>query len=325
MESPSLEQMQVIHHVAAIYWQSSPSQAADALQSIQVLKRTGGKVAGFLPAFQDYPSTFFKVYFYERGYRFETAGLQAASQMPSVEGVSVPRVVATLPEHQAILNERRTWLDTTSPWKRFMVNSLKIDWARVSAWLRAFHDSQVSTERNDYFLRKKFEKIEAHLAALQHLFTPAQLDKMRHMIDSARAHFESSPCQWVLSHGDFGLDNIKKSADGSLQIIDFEDCQPAPREFDILNCLARLEYAGNFPHRPATYQAIHSQFLQGYGMELPRSPIYDFFYLLIKLDMLETYERRSIDKEGGIKQKIIFSLFRHYVIRKISSTKKIDL
>lgn len=308
MELP--QQIKTVHQTALDYWQSNPSQAADALQSIQVLKRTGGKVAGFLPAFQDYPSTFFKVYFYERGFRFETAGLQAASQMPPLEGVSVPRVVAILPEYQAILSERRTWLDTTSPWKRFMVSSLKIDWARVGAWLRAFHDSQVLSQRNDYFLRKKFEKIEAHLAALQHLFTPTQLEKMRHVIDSARAHFETSPYQWVLSHGDFGLDNIKKSADGSLQIIDFEDCQPAPREFDILNCLARLEYAGSFPHRPAVYQSIHGQFLQGYGMPLVHSTIYDFFYLLIKLDMLETYERRRYKSKLKLVEYFILFFFK---------------
>lgn len=313
------QQIKTVHQAALDYWQSNPSQAADALQSIQVLKRTGGKVAGFLPAFQDFPSTFFKVYFYERGYRFETAGLQAASLMPQVEGVSVPRVVAILPEHQAILSERRTWLDTTSPWKRFMVASLKIDWARVSAWLRAFHDSQVLSQRNDYFLRKKFEKIEAHLAALQHLFTPTQLEKMRHVIDSARAHFETSPYQWVLSHGDFGLDNIKKSADGSLQIIDFEDCQPAPREFDILNCLARLEYAGSFPHRAATYRAIQEQFLQGYGMALEHSPIVDFFTLLIKLDMLETYERRGKNNQTTFVGKMLYFYFKQEVLNRIIS------
>lgn len=312
-----IDQLPVIHHVAAIYWQQDESQIKSSLDSIVVIKRTGGKVAGFLPAFQDYPSTFFKVYFYERGFRFETAGLQAASQMPQLEGVSVPRVVAILPEYQAILSERRAWLDTTSQWKRFMVSSLKIDWAWVGAWLRAFHDSQVLSERNDYFLRKKFEKIEAHLAALQHLFTPAQLEKMRHIVESARVHFKTGPCQWVLSHGDFGLDNIKKLADGSLEIIDFEDCQPAPREFDILNCLARLEYAGSFPYRPATYQVIHDGFLQGYGMPLERSPIYDFFYLLIKLDMLETYERRKEEDQLNSLQKIKFCRFSNLVFNTI--------
>ena len=153
MELP--EQIKTIQQAAAAYWQAIPSQAAEVLPAIQVLKRTGGKVAGFLPAFQGHPSTFFKVYFYDRGFRFETTGLQAAVTMPPIEGVRVPRVIAIMPEPKAILLEKRDWEDTSSPWKRLWINRLGIDWARVGAWLRVFHDSQVSTERNDYFLRKK--------------------------------------------------------------------------------------------------------------------------------------------------------------------------
>lgn len=307
MYSPTAEQMQVVHQVAADYWQQPVDEMFDQLRSIEVLKFTGGKVAGILPAFQDYPSTFFKVYFYDRGYRFETAGLKAAAAMPPVEGVRVPSVIAIMPELKAILLEKRTWEDTSSPWKRLWVNKLGIDWFKVGVWLRAFHDTQTTFEKNDYFLRKKYEKFESHLNDLKQLFTPVQVEKMNQIYDSAREYFEKNECEWVISHGDFGLDNIKKSG-SMLEIFDFEDCQSGPREFDILNCLARLEYMGRFPHRAATYAEISKQFLDGYDLKLQNSDIYHFLFLLIKLDMLETYFRRSKDESFDKGRRAIFRL-----------------
>ncbi len=308
IEFPTAEQMQVVHQVAASYWQQTVDEVLSQLGSIEVLKFTGGKVAGILPAFQDYPSTFFKVYFYDRGYRFETAGLKAAAEMTPVEGVRVPSVIAIMPEHKAILLKKRTWEDTSSPWKRLWVNKLGIDWFKVGAWLRAFHDSQTTYQKNDYFLRKKYEKFESHLNDLKHLFTADQVDKMNQIYGSAREYFEKNDCEWIISHGDFGLDNIKK-AGSMLEIIDFEDCQPAPREFDVLNCLARLEYMGRFPHRSATYKEISRQFLDGYGKPMERTPIYCFLYLLIKLDVVETYHRRRTTQQAGwIRQ----SMYAHF-------------
>lgn len=302
-----VDQLTIVHKVAARYWQQDESQVKTCLDSIKVIKRTGGKVAGFLPAFQDYPSIFFKVYFYDRGFRFETAGLKAAAEMPRVEGVRTPSVAAIMPEYKAILLERRDWEDTSSPWKRLWVNRLGIDWFKVGKWLRAFHDTQVTTERNDYFLRKKFEKFEFYLAELQSLFNETQIEKMRAIAENAREYFQNNTCEWVISHGDFGLDNIKKSG-SELEIIDFEDCQPAPRKFDVLNCLSRLEYMGHFPHISSTYNEISCQFLDGYELQLQRSDSFNFIYLLIKLDMLETYFRRSKDRSLDKSRRAIFRL-----------------
>lgn len=303
-----VEQLPVIHQVAANYWQRDETQIKPSLDSITVIKRTGGKVSGFLPAFQDYPSTFFKVYFYDRGYRFETAGLQAAAAMPPVEGVRVPSVIAVMPEHKAILLEKRAWEDTSSPWKRLWVNKLGIDWFKVGAWLRAFHDSQTTYEKNDYFLRKKFEKFESHLKDLKHLFTPGQVEKMNRIYDSAREYFEKNECEWVISHGDFGLDNIKKSG-STLEIIDFEDCQLAPREFDVLNCLIRLVYMERLPFSKSSYQRIADRFNYGYGTITFQPLVYDFFFLLIKLDILESYARRKRSTTQSQFNKLIYKAF----------------
>jgi len=303
-----VDQLPIVYKVAARYWQQDESQIRASLDSIVVIKRTGGKVAGFLPAFQDYPSTFFKVYFYDRGYRFETAGLQAAAAMPAVEGVRVPSVIAIIPEFKAILLEKRTWEDTSSPWKRLWVNKLGIDWFKVGMWLRAFHDTQVNTERNDYFLRKKFEKFDFYLAELQSLFTETQLGKMRVIAQNAKEYFQANTCEWVVSHGDFGLDNIKKSG-SELEIIDFEDCQPAPREFDILNCLVRLEYVKELPVGRSPYRQIKEQFEHGYGPFSFQPVVHDFFYLFIKLDKLETYSRRRVLTSHSQFYRIMYQLF----------------
>jgi hypothetical protein len=311
------DQLKVVHQVASQYWLQNPNQVESALMKIEVVKRTGGKVDGFFPTYQDFPSVFFKVYFYERGYRFETAGLKAAAAMPVVEGVRVPSVIAVMPEYKAILMEKRTWGDTSSPWKRLWVNRLGIDWFKVGKWLRAFHDTQTTFERNDYFLRKKYEKFESHLNDLKHLFTPAQVEKMNLIYASARDYFEKNECEWVISHGDFGLDNIKKSG-SMLEIIDFEDCQSAPREFDILNCLTRLEYIERFPSGMSSSQKITERFLDGYSLMAPNSEGYSFLYLLIKLDMLETYHRRSNERSGSWQRKAIFKHFQRTSLASIS-------
>lgn len=308
MTTPTADQMNVVSQVAAEYWHVPLEESVKHTDSIEVVKFTGGKVSGFFPAIKDKPSVFFKVYFYDRGFRFETAGLQAAAAMPPVEGVRVPSVITIMPEYKAILMEKRTWEDTSSPWKRLWVNKLGIDWFRLGAWLRAFHDSQTTYERNDYFLRKKFEKFESHLNDLKHLFTPDQVEKMNRIYDSAREYFEKNECEWVISHGDFGLDNIKKSG-ATLEIIDFEDCQPAPREFDILNCLVRLEYVKELPVGRSPYRQIKEQFEHGYGPFSFQPVVHDFFYLFIKLDKLETYSRRRVLTSHSQFYRIMYQLF----------------
>lgn len=307
-ESPSIKQMEVVHQVAATYWQQPVDEVRDHLVSIEIIKFHGGKVSCILPPYQDYPSVFLKVYFYDRGYQFETAGLKAAAEMTPVEGVRVPKVLASYPDLRAVVLEHRLWQDTSSAWKRLWVNRLGIDWFKVGCWLRAFHDSQVSLKRNEVFLQHKFKKYESHLNTLKHLFTPDQVEKMNRVRQTARDYFDQHEVEWVISHGDFGLDNIKKS-DSTLEIIDFEDCQPAPREFDFLNCFTRMDYLQALPRGRQHQQRMTADFLSGYGPMPPASPATDFLHLYIKLDMLETYYRRSNEDGYGWLQKIIFKNF----------------
>src|SRR5690606_19852381 len=103
----------------------------------------------------------------------------------------------------------------------------------------------------------------------------------------------------------------------TIEIIDFEDCQLAPREFDVLNCLARLEYMGRFPHRAATYDLISHRFLNGYGKSMERTPIYRFLYLLIKLDVLESYQRRITAENSRLDPKVSFLLYRKITLEQI--------
>lgn len=311
--------MEVVHLVAASYWQQPVHEVLEQLESIDVLKFTGGKIAGILPAHQNFPSVFFKVYFYDRGFRFETTGLQAAVAMAPVEGVRVPSLIAIMPEHKAILLEKRTWENTSSPWKRLWVNRLGIDWFKVGTWLRAFHDTQTTYEKNDYFLRKKYEKFESHLNDLKHLFTPDQVDKMNQIYESAREYFDKNDCEWVISHGDYGLDNIKKSG-STLEIIDFEDCQSAPREFDVLNFLGRIEFTSYFPNRSKNYSCIRKQFLEGYGFPINlANPSASFFSLLIKLDIIESYHRRRHNPRIAPHQNWTY---RYFEYQELSNLKK---
>ena len=322
IQAPSEEQiyqehLSVVHEVAAQYWQQKKDQVTHVLHSIEVIKRTGGKIMGFFPRYADFPPVFFKVYFYDRGFQFEVDGLMAANSMPQVAGIRVPTIVSILPEKKAILTEKRAWQDSSSELRRFFVRSLKIDWGRVGLWLRNYHDSKVSLSKNEYFIRKKLQKIQTHLEKLRHLFTGEQQEKMNMIIRSSQDYLNTHACDWVISHGDFGLDNIKIS-DSTMDIIDFEDSQMAPRDFDILNFLTRLEYTGYFSHKKRTYIRICRDFLNGYGLKLPVTPIYNFFYLLIKLDMIETYYRRRRNTTSKIIQKNIYFYFEKEGLRRLN-------
>ena len=110
---------------------------------------------------------------------------------------------------------------------------------------------------------------------------------------------------------------ISKYPGSVLDIIDFEDSQMAPREFDILNFLTRLEYTSYFPHPKGTYPQISREFLDGYGMQVTCTPGNNFFYLLIKLDMLETYYRRRKENAIPSRQKSIYSYFEKEGLKRI--------
>lgn len=309
--------MAVVHQMAATYWQQPVDKVLDQSLAIEILKFTGGKVAGILPAYRNFPPVFFKVYVHDRLFRFESGGLQVASAMPPVEGVRVPSVISLMPEYKAIMLEKRDWEDTSSPWRRLWVNKLGMDWFKAGAWLRVFHDSRCTTEKNDYFLRKKFEKFESHLYTLKHLLTPVQVEKINLIYKAARNYFDQTDCEWVISHGDFGLDNIKKS-DSILEIIDFEDCQLAPREFDVLNFLGRMEFSGFFPNRKSTYAHISRQFLDGYGFSGNlKNPAAIFFDLLIKLDLIESYYRRRHSPKTASYQNLIYRYFEYQELKNV--------
>ncbi len=321
MKTPSTEQMRIVALVAAKFWQVPLDQVVDQIDTIEVVKFTGGKVSGFLPAHSETSSVFFKVYT-NNAFRFEQAGLEAAALMPKIEGVSTPTVLAMMPEYKAVIMKKRTWEDTDSPWKRLWVNRLGINWYNVGAWLRVFHDTQVTNERNNYFLRRKYEKFESHIADLKHLFNLEQLQKMDQIYQSAREYFEKETTEWVLSHGDFGLANIKKTSN-ELEIIDFEDCQPAPRAFDIINLIARLEHYSYVLHSHSAFDEFTEKFLEGYNKQVQQNVSTKFIYLLIKLDMIETYYRRK-NTATNLITRSVFSYYQYGVFKSLTARLKID-
>ncbi len=312
------EQLHIVHQTALNYWEADPIQASDHLQKIQVIKRTGGKIMGFFPEFDQHPAVFYKIYF-SGAFPYEVDGLQAALALPQIDGIGVANVVSILPEFQAILTAKRSWVDTTSPLKRFFVRSLKMDWSIIGQWLKMFHDSRIGDDKNNHFLHRKFEKAEHLVSTLQGLFSAGQIEKMHAVIERERDAFETEAVDWVISHGDFGLDNIKRSGD-TLEVIDFEDCRMAPRCFDLINMITRLEYTGYFPHRPKFYAHIVGQFLDGYG-DVPGSPqaVYDFFYLLIKLDVIESYKRRSSGSDNSLLNRLIYQNFMRRGIKTLTA------
>jgi len=310
------DQLPIVHQVAAQYWEQPLTEIEDILQNIQVIKRTGGKVMGFLPAFEQNPTVFYKVYF-NNAFKYELEGLTAANALPEVQGVQVPRIIKIMPEYKAILTEKRSWEDTTTPIKRFFVRTLGIDWYKVGRWLRAFHDTQVTCTKNDKFIRRKFKKIDSYIQDLKSLFTADQISRMEMIIGEAKDYLENTEIEWVFSHGDFGLSNIKIFKD-SLEIIDFEDCQMAPRRFDISNCLVRLEYARDFPNLPSTFPGLCRDFMQGYDMAIEESGDQQFFYLLIKLDILESYYRRRQSSHHIMDKKLVFRYFEKKIFNQIN-------
>lgn len=295
--------------MAAVFWQKEIDQIENEIKDIKVIKRSEGRVSGFLPEFMSYPSVFFKIYFKDYGYKFERQGLTTAISLPEIEGIRAPHIIQIIPQHKAFILEKRTWQDTDSELKRFFLKFLKYNWRKIGAWLRNFHESQKSTDVNDNFLEWKLNKTHHHIQTLQSLFSIDEIKKMESLIQSARDYLASGLSEWVLSHGDFLIGNIKLSENG-MDVIDFEDCQMAPREFDIVNFLTRLEYADYFPNKKGTYQKIQQQFLEGYGLDVKTdSPLYSFLYLYVKLDTLETYFRRKNFPQTPIYQKLVFSYF----------------
>jgi thiamine kinase-like enzyme len=156
--------------------------------------------------------------------------------------------------------------------------------------LRSFHDSKIASFVNNDYLNNKIKKNDSVLIKLQHLFSADQLKVIHSILLSGQEYFANHLIECVISHGDFGLDHIKLSKSNTY-IIDFEDLQLAPREFDILFLLTNLEYTNYFPQRRGLHKKICNEFLEGYGMQLPVTPLNDLLYLSIKLNILERYQR----------------------------------
>lgn len=303
-----------IYDIAAQLWKKDKQELVEELRGIKIIKQTTGKMMGIFPPFSDFPSVFFKIYYYERGFHSEVNGLSATQTMTQIHGVNTPAVIKVIPEKMTVLTESRNWQNTSSALRRLFINLSEYDWKKLGEWLRAFHDSKPSTEANTYFLRKKFEKVTSLKNTSSHLFSREELEQMDEIIRAAKTHFEKFPCEWVISHGDFGLDNVKVGSSG-MDIIDFEDCQMAPREFDILNFLTRLDYTARFPHRPKTFDHISSEFLSGYGPYETCKLVHDFLYLLIKLDMTESYSRRRSVTSLPLWNRLIYRYFERQNLR----------
>jgi len=310
------EQLKVIRNVAAQYWQQDISHISYAIQKIQVIKRTPGRVSGFLPDHENFPAVFFKVYFKDYGYKFEHKGLKTANHMSQIEGVRVPKIIRIYPDYKAFLLEKRTWKDSNSEIKRFFIQYKNYHWQRIGDWLRHFHDMEISTSKNENFLNWKFDKTNRQLDKLLSLFSQEEHSKIQKIIREAKIYYNQQPCEWVLAHGDFGLSNIKVSKKKIIDIIDFEDAQIAPREFDILNCMVRMEYLECFPNQKNSFKQIFSQFITGYGIKLELTPSYKFLYLFIKLDILESYHRRFSQRSQLIYKRLLYSYLYYQLLKR---------
>lgn len=305
------EHLKTVYAAALRFWNLEEDPAGNLLNQIKVLKERGGKISAILPPHGDMPSVFIKIYFGDRHFQFESDGLRTANSIAPMEGIRAPHVIMILPEYRAFILEKRSWQDTDSELKKLFISTLPFDWNKIGNWLRAFHDAKTSWETNEYFLQHKFRKIDNHLEKLSSLFKPEEIEKMRTIISTARGYFDHNPHDWVISHGDFLIGNIKLSGQ-TMDVIDYEDCQMAPREFDILNFLTRLEYTGQFPHTALTFEKIKNLFLSGYGMPISlNGSVHDFLYLFIKLDVIESYFRRGIGADSSVEKRMIYRIFEH--------------
>lgn len=311
------EQQRLIRLTAAQYWQIAESDVTEHMRKIEVIKATGGKVMGFFAENLSKPEVFFKVYI-SGSFAREQRGLLAAAAIDQVQGIGIPQLVALYPQFQAILTEKRIWDETDSELKRLFVLTLPYDWEKIGSWLRHFHDSEISSKKNNHFLRRKFEKTASLLSSLDGVFSTSQKDQIDTVIARAQDFLEHQPLEWVLSHGDFGLSNIKLFG-SQMEVVDFEDCQMAPRCFDLVNMFARMDYLQSFPHSQKDFTRFTSQFSRGYGLPLRSDPVTDFFYLLVKLDMIDSYLRRSQELPWFAPHRWMYSYFYSTNLKRLSN------
>jgi hypothetical protein len=283
---------EILSEVAAAYWQEDRRQLSEALKLIVVVKNTDRKVIGLLPAYKRFPAAFVKIYPPDGVAKFnaEYKGLLVANQLEQCDGIRSSMPIGVDMDRRAIFVHRRDYLDTDTAWKRFFVQSLPIDWRAVGSWLRRFHDSSITRDCNHDFLARVERQIGARLDRLRSEISAEQGERIMRIVDQAKASIMTQRYEWVSSHGDFGLANIR-CFENTIEIIDFERFTSAPREFDILYCLVRLEKSNCFPQRREVFERIRSQFCAGYGMTPSISPMYRLLVVYSMLELVYGYYR----------------------------------
>jgi len=182
--------------------------------------------------------------------------------------------------------------------------------------LKKFHDSQVNSVPNEQFLREKFDRIYQHLGKYGALFSADETRSLKQVISSAQSFIGNNTQEWVLSHGDFGLGNIKTS--GSMtHIIDFENVTMTPRDYEATKFLSGIQSTVYFLYRHNRYESFSQDFLKGYETTIEPNPLNKFFYILTKIDMIAKYSEH-ITTPGLHINKILYTSLRNRLIASLS-------
>lgn len=314
MSSKYNNQLKTVYNVAAKYWRQDLHKIDYDLSSIKILNRTGSKIVVLLPKFEKQPPAICKIYFSGNGYQNECEGFRIANSIKPVGNITVPKVLQLFPEDQAIITEKINLSDSRLDFFRIFKKRKLINWQDVGKWLRNFHDLNIEHESNNSFIENRFRRINQQLRKLERLFKPDQINKMGTIINTAHANIKDSSIEWVTSHGDFGLGNIKISY-ASTYIIDFENVTKSPRGHEVINFLAGIESTIYFLYRNKLFKSFFNEFLDGYGMRFKPNPLNNFFYLLTKLDMIANYERRK-----SVRRISVDKFFSNYLQQEVRKT-----
>ncbi len=87
----------------------------------------------------------------------------------------------------------------------------------------------------------------------------------------AAVGYEADDAVVQLVHGDFSNQNLRKT-DGSVRILDFDDCGYGTREFDVANSLYMVLFDSVVNDRHSDYQDFKEAFVDGYIADSPESP-----------------------------------------------------
>ena len=307
-----LHQLKVTQEVAANFWDQDITHLDKALSSIKVLNRTGSKIVCLLPEYESYPQCICKVYFSGQGFQNELKGYQAAQSFKPIENISVPAIIKFLPEKNAIITEKRSLRDSRLDLLKCLNVNQTISWQNVGRWLKNFHDSQVSSSPNDQFLEKKFDRLYQHLKKYGDLFTADEVSRIKKVVSSAQSFIGGHAQEWVISHGDFGLGNIKTSR-ATTYVIDFENVTMTPRGYEMVKFLSGLQSTIYFLFRENRYESLAQAVLNGYGTMIEPNTLNIFFYLLTKIDMIAKYSQH-IAAPGLRIDKPFYALMRKSLI-----------